>query len=132
MRKFTDWDNIGDDEIRIIGDRKSTKPRRRWVIVPISVFIIGLIVLLSFISIKQYQPIEESEAPSLFEPTEEIESLTDEIAEEPRNERLGREVADTVRGFCELRDTMINDVSLRLFIPHNARATLHQIGRAHV
>ena len=125
MRKFTDWDNIGDDEIRIIGDRKSTKPRRRWVIVPISVFIIGLIVLLSFISIKQYQPIEESEAPSLFEPTEEIESLTDEIAEEPRNERLGREVADTVRGFCELRDTMINDVSLRLFIPHNARATLH-------
>lgn len=46
MRKFTEWDNIGDDEIRIIGDRKSTKPRRRWVIVPISVFIIGLIVLL--------------------------------------------------------------------------------------
>ena len=60
MRKFTEGDNIGDDEIRIIGDRKSTKPRRsRWVIVPISVLIIGLIVLLSFISIKQYQPIED-------------------------------------------------------------------------
>lgn len=126
MRKFTDWDNIGDDEIRIIGDRKSTKPRRRLVIVPISVFIIGLIVLLSFISINQNQSIEENEAPSLFEPTEEIESLTEEIAEEPSNERFGRKVADTVRGFCEIRDTMINDVSLRLFIPHNAQATLHK------
>ena len=48
MRKFTEWDNIGDDEIRIIGDRKSTKPRRRWVIVPISVFIIGLIVFIVY------------------------------------------------------------------------------------
>ncbi len=111
MRKFTDWDNIGDDEIRIIGDRKSTKPRRRWVIVPISVFIIGLIVLLSFISIKQYQPIEENEAPSLFEQSSVSYALIDE---------------GNTQGFCELRDTMINDIPLRIFIPHNAQATLHK------
>lgn len=111
MRKFTEWDNIGDDEIRIIGDRKSTKPRRRWVIVPISVFIIGLIVLLSYISIKQYQPIEENEAPSLFE---QISAPNVSIDEE------------YTHGFCELRDTMINDIPLRIFIPHNAQATLHK------
>ena len=111
MRRFIDWDNIGDDEIRIIGDRKSTKPRRRWVIVPISVFIIGLIVLLSFISIKQYQPIEENEAPSLFE---QISAPNVSIDEE------------YAQGFCELRDTMINDIPLRIFIPHNAQATLHK------
>lgn len=111
MRKFTEWDNIGDDEIRIIGDRKSTKPRRRWVIVPISVFIIGLIVLLSFISIKQYQPIEENAAPSLFK---QISAPNVSIDEE------------YTHGFCELRDTMINDIPLRIFIPHNAQATLHK------
>ena len=111
MRKFTDWDNIGDDEIRIIGDRKSTKPRRRWVIVPISVFIIGLIVLLSFISINQNQSIEENAVPSLFE---QISAPNVSIDEE------------YTHGFCELRDTMINDIPLRLFIPHNARATLHK------
>ena len=126
MRKFLDWDNIGDDEIRIIGDRKSTKQHRhRWVIVSISVLIIGLVALIPFL-INQNQTIEESEAPSLFERSEEEESLAKEIVEESRNERLGREVADTIRGFCEIRDTMINDVSLRLFIPHNARATLHK------
>lgn len=112
MRKFTEWDNIGDDEIRIIGDRKSTKSRRsRWVIVPISVLIIGLIVLLSFILIKQYQPIEENAVPSLFE---QISAPNISINEE------------YTHGFCELRDTMINDIPLRLFIPHNARATLHK------
>lgn len=111
MRKFTDWDNIGDDEIRIIGDRKSTKPRSRWVIVPISVLIIGLIVLLSFISIKQYQPIEENEAPSLFEQSSVSYDLIDE---------------GNTQGFCELRDTTINDIPLRIFIPHNAQATLHK------
>lgn len=112
MRKFTEWDNIGDDEIRIIGDRKSTKPRcSRWVIVPISVLIIGLIVLLLFISIKQYQPIEENAVPSLFE---QISAPNVSIDEE------------YIHGFCELRDTMINDIPLRLFIPHNARATLHK------
>lgn len=112
MRKFTEWDNIGDDEIRIIGDRKSTKPRRsRWVIVPISVLIIGLIVLLSFISIKQYQPIEENAVSSLFE---QISAPNVSIDEE------------YTHGFCELRDTIINDIPLRLFIPHNARATLHK------
>lgn len=111
MRKFTDWDNISDDEIRIIGDRKSTKPRRRWVIVPISMLIIGLIVLLSFISIKRNQPIDESEAPSMFEQTSVPYTS------------LGKE--DT-QGYCELRDTTINDIPLRIFIPHNAQATLHK------
>ena len=48
MSKRERYDDISDDEIRIIGDRKSTKPRRsRWVIVPISVLIIGLIVLIA-------------------------------------------------------------------------------------
>ena len=67
MRKFLDWDNIGDDEIRIIGDRKSTKQHRhRWVIVSISVLIIGLVALIPSL-INQNQTIEESEAPSLFD-----------------------------------------------------------------
>lgn len=126
MRKFIDRDNISDDEIRIIGDRKSTKTHRsHWSIVLISVLcFIGLIALISYF-VTSNQPLEEGEAPSLFEPTEEVEPLVATDAEDPRNKKLGREVADTVSGFCELRDTMINDVSLRLFIPHNAQATLH-------
>lgn len=126
MRKFIEWDNISDDEIRIVGDRKSTKPHRsRWVIVLIFILcLVGLIALISYF-VNSNQSIKESEAPSLFEPAEEVEFLVEKTIEEPRNVRLGREMADTVRGFCELRDTMINDVSLRLFIPHNAHATLH-------
>jgi hypothetical protein len=42
------------------------------------------------------------------------------------NGRLSRiDVAQDERAFTELRDTIINDVPLRIYIPHNAELTLH-------
>ena len=37
---------------------------------------------------------------------------------------IGREVDSLARGFCEIRDTTINDIALRIYIPHNALLTL--------
>lgn len=109
MRKFLDWDNIGDDEIRIIGDRKSTKPRRRrWVIVPIFVLIIVMIVLIPFLisDNKSAQQISYSENPCIDARSQCVNCC------EP--------------GFCEIKDTLINNKPLRIYIPHNAQATLHK------
>lgn len=126
MRKFTDLDSIGDDEIRIIGDRKINKLRdNRWIIGIVAVLIIGLVVLIVSISKDDSQPTNESKASSPSKATVVAESTSEDVAEEPRVERLGSEVTDTERGYCERRDTTINDVPLRLFIPHNARASLH-------
>jgi len=71
------------------------------------------------------QPTNESKASSPSKATVVAEPTSEDVAEEPRVERLGSEVTDTERGYCERRDTTINDVPLRLFIPHNARASLH-------
>ncbi len=126
MRKFTDLDSIGDDEIRIIGDRKINKLRdNRWIIGIVAVLIIGLVVLIVSISKDDSQPTNESKASSPSKATVMAEPTSEDVAEEPRVERLGSEVTDTERGYCERRDTTINDVPLRLFIPHNARASLH-------
>ena len=126
MRKFTDLDSIGDDEIRIIGDRKINKLRdNRWIIGIVAVLIIGLVVLIVSISKDDSQPTNESKASSPSKATVVAEPTSEDVAEEPRVERLGSEVTDTERGYCERRDTTINDVPLRLFIPHNARASLH-------
>lgn len=126
MRKFTDLDSIGDDEIRIIGDRKIKKLRdNRWIIGIVAVLIIGLVVLIVSISKDDSQPTNESKASSPSKATVVAEPTSEDVAEEPRVERLGSEVTDTERGYCERRDTTINDVPLRLFIPHNARASLH-------
>lgn len=113
MRKFTDWDNIGDDEIRIIGDRKSTKPRRsRWVIVPISVLIIGLVVLIPFIinDNKSARQVGCSEQP----------------CSDVRKHCVDIEVNCCEPGFCEIIDTAINNRPLRIYVPHNAQVTLHK------
>lgn len=126
MRKFTDLDSIGDDEIRIIGDRKIKKLRdNRWIIGIVAVLIIGLVVLIVSISKDDSQPTNESKASSPSKAAVVAEPTSEDVAEEPRVERLGSEVTDTERGYCERRDTTINDVPLRLFIPHNARASLH-------
>lgn len=127
MRKFIDWDNISDDEIRIVGDRQSTKPHRsRWVIVLISVLLfIGLIAVI-FYFINSNKTIKESEAPSLFEPTTLVKEDVELDKQTTTKLTFGEDVSNDADGFCELRDTMINDVELRLFIPHNSSATLHK------
>lgn len=113
MRKFLDWDNISDDEIRIIGDRKSTKPqRRRWVIVPISVLIIGLIVLIPFLinDNKSAQQVDYIQQPCSI----------------MRNQCVDTKTNCCAPGFCEIVDTAVNNKPLRIYIPHNAQVTLHK------
>ena len=41
---------------------------------------------------------------------------------------LGSEVDSLVQGFIEIKDTLINDIPIRIYIPHNAEMSLH-IGR---
>ena len=58
--------------------------------------------------------------PSYFEP---------EATPEPiGREWLGSRVDSLAKGFTEIRDTLINDIPLRIYIPHNAEMSLH-IGR---
>ena len=112
MKKFIDWDHISDDEIRIIGDRKSMKTRRnRWVIM-----LHSLLILTGFITVMLY-----------FLPSYSYEPKLDIEQTDPSYKHmLDGEIGDNLAGFCELRDTTINGIDLQIFIPHNARATLHK------
>jgi hypothetical protein len=38
---------------------------------------------------------------------------------------LGQKVDSLAQGFCEIRDTTINDIPLRMYFPHNATMSLH-------
>ncbi|MBO7262977.1 MAG: hypothetical protein J6U93_00485 [Alistipes sp.] len=114
MRKFMDWDNIGDDEIRIIGDRNTKRShQRRWVLLLFALLVICLIISIPILinGNKSNETIESS----LFNSIDTIEYqgiLDDESA--------------NLRSFCEIRDTTVETLPLRLFIPHNARPTLHK------
>lgn len=116
---------IRDDQIRIIGEGESKNhwPRRIWIITlsVLGVVAIGVIMLFA-IRHKEEAVVElKQPEPALFDPVKLPESV------EPQ-QWIGRRVDSLATGFTEIRDTLINDIPIRIYIPHNAEMSLH-IGR---
>lgn len=118
--------DIRDDEIRIIGDtlpqHSSTKGRKVWTMVAIAGVVVALIAILCWVLLRRDNELSSDEYLE-FEPY--VESVA---SEQKKLQKLGREVDSQARGFCEIRDTVINDIALRIYIPHNAKLSLH-VGR---
>ena len=115
---------IRDDQIRIIGEDENKKslPRNVWITIfsVLSITIIGAILLLCS-KLKEDEAIELNQPePALFE--------TVSLSEPIKYQWIGKEVDSLATGFTEIRDTIINDISIRIYIPHNAEMSLH-IGR---
>lgn len=116
---------IRDDQIRIIGEGESKNhwPRRIWIITlsVLGVVAIGVVMLFS-IRHKEEAVVElKQPEPALFDPVRVPEPV------EPQ-QWIGRRVDSLATGFTEIRDTLINDIPIRIYIPHNAEMSLH-IGR---
>lgn len=116
--------DIRDDQIRIVGEGVRREPLSRsvWIIIISIIVLISAGVIALFVSNHEEAVIVELKAPepALFEP---------EISPEPiKHEWIGRKVDSLQVGFTEIRDTLINDIPIQIFIPHNAEMTLH-IGR---
>lgn len=128
---MNELEDIRDDQIRVIGSGVRKKPllRRRWVIVSLLLFAIAVFVLLILLCGGQSrkETAEESVAaveevePALFEPVEVSVELEDDV----QTIALGNRTDSIAPGYVEFRDTLINDIPLRLFIPHNAEMSLH-------
>ena len=118
MKEFKD---IRDDQIRIIGEEenKSTLPRKLWFIVA-SVFVVLLVVGVVFFVVSRGEEQAELSEPALFEPVREAEPTPHKL--------LGHQPDSLAVGYTEIRDTLINDIPIKIFIPHNAEMSLH-IGR---
>ena len=118
MKEFKD---IRDDQIRIIGEEenKSTLPRKLWFIVA-SVFVVLLVVGVIFFVVSREEEQTELPEPVLFEPEREAEPTPHKL--------LGHQPDSLAVGYTEIRDTLINDIPIKIFIPHNAEMSLH-IGR---
>ena len=116
MREIKD---IRDDEIRVIGDNKlNLRVRKLWIgIISAIVFLIALGAVLLFI-FSSHKREKNTETISIsIESEEKTEVMT--------FPRIGQEVDSTKKGFTEVQDTTINDIPIRIFIPHNAELTLH-------
>lgn len=121
-----DEKEIRDDEIRIIGDAPTPpQPHRRlWGRIVLGMALVGLLVGLVLV-LRRDRAAErlETETETYFDP-----QPAPARPEVRTPQRLGQEVDSLARGFAEIRDTTINDIPLRIYIPHNAEMTL-QVGR---
>lgn len=120
--------DIKDNQIRVIGEDTNKKkfPRAVWVVIVLVIvaLVIGGVALL----LTHHEDNMEEELmmpePALFEPEPEPISVPDIVV----NRRLSQESDSTTRGYTEIRDTIINDIHMRIYIPHNAEFSLH-LGR---
>lgn len=118
MKKEKD---IREDEIRIIGTSAPTRTlNRRWWWIGIIIVLLGIGAGVWYNAKRNAELMEEE--PSFFEPE------SGEANQISAPKWLGEEVDSLAQGFCEIRDTIINDIALRVYIPHNAELSLH-IGR---
>lgn len=115
--------DIRDDQIRVIGEGggKNPLPRNIWIIIlsVLGIIIIGAIIFLLARHMSKDNELKQQE-PALFEPVQ--------LQQPAKQQWIGRKVGSSVPGFTEVRDTSINDIPLRIYIPHNAEMSLH-IGR---
>lgn len=128
---MTDFkDNIRDDEIRIIGDSGATAPNGpqndsrwlRWVIA--IVILIGVVIaLLLLLSPGNEAPEADEENISYFEQ----QPSTTTVPEPRVVDRLGSCPDTLATPYTQTIDTTINDIPLRIHIPHGAVPSL-QVG----
>ena len=128
---MNELEDIRDDQIRVIGSGVRKKPllRRRWVRVSLFLLALAVILLLALLwggksrkqSVDEPVAAVEEVEPALFEPVE----VSVELEETIQTTALGNRADSIAPGYVEFRDTLINDIPLRLFIPHNAEMSLH-------
>ncbi len=122
-----DEKEIRDDEIRIIGDAPTPPQpphRRLWGRIVLGMALVGLLVGLVLVLRRDREAERsETETETYFDP-----QPAPALPEVRAPQRLGQTVDSLARGFTEIRDTTINDIPLRIYIPHNAEMTLH-VGR---
>ena len=112
---------ICDDQIRVIGEGASKKPlpRRVWIVIltVLGIVIAGVIILIvSLYKAEQERKLTIPE-PALIEPVE--------VQETVEHTWIGERVDSLATGYTEMKDTLINDIPMRIFIPHNAELSLH-------
>lgn len=110
--------DIRDDEIRVIGVQpsytedvvkswqKGGRKPSSWLWLILAIAVIGLIAFLLW---------PRSSAPT------EVEQETYEAS---YSSPLSHDVAPVVTPYTEIRDTVVNDIELRLYFPHAAKASL--------
>ncbi len=109
---------IRDDEIRVIGEEKPPKPQGwKWLLLLLVGIAVGILVWQYWPSEPEL-PVVTPNEPGLFEPEPEVQ--------EPVGAKTPlAKAGETGHAFIEMADTVINDIPMRLYLPHQVTMSLH-------
>lgn len=109
--------DIRDDEIRVIGEDDKVKFKGwKWLLLLLAGIVIGFVVW-ALLPQKHEDPKENPEQ-GVFEPGND--SVEPTIVKLPL-----AKVEDNGKSFIEMMDTTINDIPMRLYLPHQVTMSLH-------
>lgn len=108
---------IRDDQIRIIGEEEQRKPLSSGVwIIAIIVMVIAAIGITISLCTEEEMTVNNPESPSTRLTDSDVPAM---------HSRIGSVNDSQETGYTEIKDTVINDIPMRIFIPHNAEMSLH-------
>ena len=122
---------ICDTEIRIIGSdlvhapnpEQPQKPRKQWGWITLAFVLVATIIGIIIRSVAAHKTeMLYAEEPAYFKPF---------IENEPLNKEQNIIIHSTdslTNSYTEIRDTTVNDIPIRMYIPHHAEMSLH-LGR---
>lgn len=109
--------DIRDDEIRVIGeDDKAIFKGWKWLLLLLAGIVIGFVVWALFP--QKHEDPKENPEQGVFEPGND--SVEPTIVKLPL-----AKVEDNGKSFIEMMDTTINDIPMRLYLPHQVTMSLH-------
>ena len=122
---------IRDDEIRVIGEEKTRFKGWKWLLLLLAGIIIGGIIWMVLPSTNEELYDEDTEEsymeldpipcpPPDFEDDGAVTKDVNIIAITPL-----AKAEETGHGFIEIADTTINDIPMRLYLPHRVSMSLH-------
>lgn len=107
---------IRDDEIRVIGEDHNPKPQGwKWLLLLLAGIIVGIVIWQVWPS--ESEPTKEDPEPGVFEPAV--------VMEQPAEILPLAKAEETGQAFIEMTDTVINDIPMRLYLPHQVSMSLH-------
>ncbi len=109
--------DIRDDEIRVIGEEEKPKFKGwKWLLLLLVGIVVGCVLYTVLKPKEKDQESEEVVEQGYYDPAT--------VVEQPAVKTALAKAADVGHGFIEMADTTINDIPLKVYIPHEMRFSL--------
>ena len=119
---------IGDNEIRIIGESSNNGGRFKikWIVIIVAAVVAILVIVVSYVGYSKRADVEMELAQAYYEPLVICEDRAVVAIDENVRLEMVEALGDVMpKGYVDIVDMMINDVPLRIYIPHDVDYALH-------